>query len=140
MNPSESPIRILGIDHVVIRCRGLPAMLDFYQNVLGLVLVRAREDIGLYQLRAGLNLIDLVPVGSKLGGTTAPDPSAANMAHLCLRIAQPDWAAVAGWLAAAGVADPGAPSERYGADGNGLSVYIEDPEGNVVELKGDPSV
>ncbi|MGB1884670.1 MAG: VOC family protein, partial [Gammaproteobacteria bacterium] len=29
--------------------------------------------------------------------------------------------------------------ERYGADGFGDSVYVTDPEGNTVELKGAPS-
>ncbi len=35
--------------------------------------------------------------------------------------------------------EPGAVSQRYGAGGNGPSMYIRDPDGNTVELKGPPT-
>ena len=108
----------------------------FYTRVLGCTLERELEELGLHQMRAGGALIDLVPIGSKLGGAEAPDVERGNMAHFCLRIDGPDWDAVAAHLRAHGIEfEP--PETRYGADGFGRSIYIVDPEGNVVELKGD---
>ncbi len=130
------PLHIAGLDHVVLRCVRLDATMAFYVDVLGCTFERELPDLGLHQLRAGSALIDLVPVGSPLGGTEPPDAARANMAHFCLRIDDPDWEALAAHLRAHGVAfDP--PETRYGAGGYGPSIYITDPEGNVVELKGD---
>ena len=127
--------RIAGLDHVVLRCARFEATLAFYVDVLGCTPERALPDLGLHQLRAGGALIDLVPVGSRLGGTAPPDVERANMAHFCLRIDRPDWDALARHLRAHGIAvDP--PETRYGAGGYGPSIYVTDPEGNVVELKG----
>ena len=133
MNASP-PIRIDGLDHVVLRCARLDETMAFYVDVLGCTLERALPELGLHQLRAGRALIDLVPVGSKLGGAGPPDPEHGNMAHFCLRLDAPDWEAVAAHLRGHGIAfEP--PDTRYGAGGYGLSVYIADPEGNTVELK-----
>ena len=138
---TQTPIQPLGLDHVVIRCESLKPMLAFYQEVLGLNLVRQLEDLGLYQLRAGTSLIDLVTVGSKLGGDTPPKPAHANMAHYCIRIRQANWPAILEWLQNHGaVAIDSTPQRRYGADGFGESIYVNDPEGNVVELKADPHI
>ena len=87
-------------------------------------------------MRAGRALIDLVPVGSRLGGAEPPDPARGNMAHFCLCIEEPDWEALASHLREHGIAcEP--PETRYGAGGYGPSIYVTDPEGNTVELKGD---
>ena len=129
-------LKFVGLDHVVLRCARFDETMAFYTRVLGCTLERVLEDLGLHQLRAGQALIDLVPIGSKLGGTEAPDVERANMAHFCLRIDGPDWDAVTAHLRSNGIEfDP--PETRYGADGYGPSIYITDPEGNVVELKGD---
>ena len=133
---SDPPLRIAGLDHVVLRCARFDATMAFYVDVLGCTLERELPELGLHQLRAGQALIDLVPIGSRLGGTEPPDVERGNMAHFCLRIDGPDWEALAGHLRAHAIAfEP--PETRYGADGYGPSVYITDPEGNVVELKGD---
>ena len=133
---AEPPLRIAGLDHLVLRCTRLDETMAFYVDVLGCALERELPDLGLHQLRAGQALIDLVPVGSKLGGTEPPDVERANMAHFCLRIDGSDWEGLGAHLQAHGVEfEP--PETRYGADGYGLSIYITDPEGNVVELKGD---
>ena len=132
----DHPLRVAGLDHVVLRCARLPATMAFYVDVLGCALERELPELGLHQLRAGRALIDLVPVGSKLGGTEPPDPERGNMAHFCLRIDGPDWNALRKHLQAHGIASQ-PPETRYGADGYGPSVYITDPEGNIVELKGD---
>lgn len=130
-------IYLQGIDHVVLRCQQLAPMLTFYCEILGAKLERRRDDLGLYQLRAGTALIDLVAVDSPLGqeGGKAPGMEGHNMDHLCLRLEPFDGPAVLAYLQQKGVAHGGI-ERRYGATGYGPSIYIQDPEGNRVELKG----
>ena len=131
--------RIVQIDHVVLRVNNLQTMLDFYQQVLGCTLERQETDLGLYQLRAGSSLIDVVPVDQPLGqqGGQAPGAEGHNMDHLCLRIEPFDAAALQLYLQSYGVS-AGPVESRYGAEGKGPSIYIQDPEGNRIELKGPP--
>lgn len=133
----SAPFSILGIDHVVIRAKDIGTMLDFYQRVLGCTMERAIESIGLFQLRAGRSLIDLVDVDGELGrkGGAAPGQDARNMDHLCIRVDPWDPDAIHGYLKTAGV-DAGPVETRNGAEGEGPSIYLDDPEGNMVELKG----
>ena len=133
-------IRIRELDHLVLRVVDLEAMLRFYMQVLGCTLERRRDDLGLVQLRAGASLIDLVPVDGKLGsaGGAAPGKEGRNLDHFCLRVEPFDEAAIRAQLEAAGVA-AGETAQRYGADGEGPSIYVTDPEGNTVELKGPPA-
>jgi catechol 2,3-dioxygenase-like lactoylglutathione lyase family enzyme len=132
-------IRIREIDHVVLRVSDPDAMLRFYCDVLGCVVERRQDAIGLIQLRAGRSLIDLVPVHGPLGraGGAAPGPQGRNMDHFCLRVEPFDEAGIRAQLATQGVR--GGPAEqRFGAEGEGRSIYVTDPEGNIVELKGPP--
>ncbi|SHF11224.1 Glyoxalase/Bleomycin resistance protein/Dioxygenase superfamily protein [Microbulbifer donghaiensis] len=132
-------LQIQQIDHIVLRVRDLQPMLDFYLGVLGCTMEREQKDIGLYQLRAGSGLIDLVPVNQQLGraGGAPPGTEGRNLDHLCLRIEPFDAEAIITYLRHKGVA-PGPVESRYGAEGEGPSIYVTDPEGNVVELKGAP--
>ncbi|OIN13540.1 VOC family protein [Oceanisphaera psychrotolerans] len=128
--------KILGLDHLVLRVRQPERMLDFYCRVLGCTLERQKNDIGLYQLRAGEQLIDLVDIRGPLGGDgEAPEQRKANLDHFCLRIDPFDIDALCTYLALNGVIIE-APEIRYGAEGEGPSVYLFDPEGNEIELKG----
>jgi len=138
MSPA-SPIVIQGIDHVVLRVHDVAAVQRFYCEALGCTVEKIQAAIGLTQLRAGNSLIDLVDVAGVLGreGGTAPGKEGRNMDHLCLRVEPFNAAAIAAHLQAHGVA-PGEVVSRYGAEGEGPSMYITDPEGNVVELKGPP--
>lgn len=134
-----SAIELRGIDHVVLRVRDLDAALRFYCSVLGCAIERRVDDIGLIQLRAGTNLIDLVPLASPLGraGGAGPGNEGRNVDHFALSVAHFDETALRAHLVAHGV-EPGDVAERYGADGMGPSMYIRDPDGNTVELKGPP--
>jgi catechol 2,3-dioxygenase-like lactoylglutathione lyase family enzyme len=131
--------RIRQIDHVVLRVIDLERMLRFYIDVLGCTHEKTQADIGLYQVRAGSSLIDLVPVDGKLGqaGGRAPASEGRNLDHLCLRIEPFDVDEIHAHLAKHGVA-AGNVESRYGAEGEGPSIYVADPEGNTVELKGAP--
>ena len=132
-------ITVSGLDHVVLRVADAERAIAFYRDILGCDLERHLKDIGLIQLRAGSALIDLVPVAGKLGRQGGPPPGALgrNMDHLCLRVEPFDEGKIRAYLAQAGVAC-GETARRYGAEGFGPSIYIEDPDGNVVELKGPP--
>ena len=140
MNDPKSPISILEIDHLVLRVIDLERMLAFYCGVLGCSVERRQDDLGLVQLRAGSSLIDLVPVGGKLGsqGGAAPGREGRNMDHFCLRLRTFDEKSICAYLAKHGIA-VGEVGSRFGAEGKGPSIYVIDPDGNTVELKGPPS-
>ena len=130
-------IKISNIDHVVIRAKDIPKMIAFYRDVLGCPEERRNEDMGLYQMRAGSALIDLVDVNGKLGkmGGAAPGGDACNMDHFCVRVEPFDEDVIRAHLAKHQIDAP-EKVMRYGAEGTGPSIYIQDPEGNTVELKG----
>jgi catechol 2,3-dioxygenase-like lactoylglutathione lyase family enzyme len=134
------PIEIVKIDHVVLRIRDVAASKRFYCDVLGCAVERESEALGLYQIRAGASLIDLVPIDGPLGklGGAAPGAEARNVDHFALTLARFDEAALRAHLEAHGIA-PGDVAARNGADGMGPSMYVKDPDGNVVELKGPPA-
>jgi len=121
---------VMGLDHVVLRVADIDRAIDFYGKVLGLQVERRLESIGLVQLRAGSSMIDLVP----LQPGEAPGR---NMDHFAVRVAELDPVALTAHLARHGI-DAGPVQRRYGAEGYGSSVYITDPDGNTVELKGPP--
>jgi catechol 2,3-dioxygenase-like lactoylglutathione lyase family enzyme len=131
------PFRPLGIDHVVIRARDVARLRRFYCEALGCTVERVQRKLGLVQLRCGRQLIDLVDADGPLGraGGRPPGKGGRNMDHLCLRIHPFREEALSRHLAAHGVR-PSEVKSRYGAEGEGPSVYIQDPEGNTLELKG----
>ena len=133
-------IRIRDIDHLVLRVSDLDKMLAFYCGALGCTIERRQDAIGLVQLRAGRSLLDLVPVEGKLGraGGAAPGTEGRNLDHFCFRVEPFDEAAIRSHLREHGVS-AGPVESRYGAEGAGPSMYLSDPEGNVVELKGPPT-
>jgi glyoxylase I family protein len=132
-----NPIRLRDIDHLVLRVRDIDAMRRFYCDVLGAEHVAWRPQYGMSHLKVGRSMIDLITVDGKLGqaGGAAPGAEGRNLDHLCLRVEPFDQAAIVAHLEKHGVA-VGDIRRRYGAEGNGISIYVKDPEGNTVELKG----
>lgn len=132
-------ITIRNMDHVVLRVADLDASMRFYRDVLNCPIEKIQDQLGLYQLRAGSALIDLVPLSGPLGqrGGAGPGPEGRNMDHFCLRVDPFDADAITGHLQAHGL-QPAPVASRYGAEGQGPSIYVTDPDGNVVELKGPP--
>jgi catechol 2,3-dioxygenase-like lactoylglutathione lyase family enzyme len=135
----DGVFQILGLDHVVLRVSDVARMTRFYCDVLGCNVERERPELGLTQLRAGASLIDFVDVNGELGqrGGAAPATEGRNMDHVCLRVEPFDQPRIIAHLISHSVV-PGEVRTRFGADGFGPSLYISDPEGNVVELKGAP--
>lgn len=122
-------MQISGIDHVVIRVADLDRSIGFYCEVLGCVLDWRRDEIGLAHVRAGASFIDLLADGPPLAD------GARNMDHLCLTVPSFDADQVRQHLQDHGVAaEPAA--RRYGASGWGMSLYVTDPDGNGLELRG----
>ena len=132
---ANSALTVTGLDHVVLRVASLERAIDFYGKVLGCPIERELETPRLVQLRAGTSMIDLVPCapdeapGLSIGGR--------NMDHYAVRIARMDVPALTAHLARHGI-DAGEVRRRYGAEGYGSSIYVTDPDGNTVELKGPP--
>ncbi|HYE44905.1 MAG TPA: VOC family protein [Caulobacter sp.] len=130
-------MKITGIDHLVLRAHDQQRLVDFYTDVLGLTVEKRQDAIGLVQLRAGSCLIDIVAVNSVLGrmGGAGPGAEGRNLDHFCLAVEGFDLETVKTHLTAHGV-EVGQEGVRYGAGGHGLSVYLTDPEGNGLELRG----
>ena len=127
-------IQVAALDHLVLRVADLDRAIKFYGDVLGCHVERRLDEPKLVQLRAGASMIDLVPAGP------GPQPAGAagrNLDHFAVRIGTFDFPALAAHLRRHGIA-VGEVRRRYGAEGYGSSLYITDPDGNVVELKGPP--
>lgn len=131
-------ITIRAIDHVVFRVVDLDRMARFYTEVLGARFEKHQSEIGLYQLRIGGALIDLVPISGQLGamGGVAPGREGRNVDHICFRVLPWDGETILTELRKHSI--EGEIVSRYGAEGEGPSIYLRDPEGNMLELKGPP--
>ena len=131
------PFSIQHIDHIVLRVADLQRSIDFYGQVFGADVVKRNEPLGLVHLRAGTSMIDLVDLAGDIGrqGGAAAGAEGRNVDHFCLRIEPFDEAALIEHLRAHGLSVEKA-ATRFGAEGNGLSLYCFDPDGNQVELKG----
>src|SRR5438128_9075632 len=127
---AQAALRVKGLDHVVLRVADIDRAIAFYEQVLGLNVERRLAEIGLVQLRAGAAMIDLVP-------RTEDEDEGRNMDHFAVQIEAMDVPALTAHLKRHGI-DPGEVRRRYGAQGYGSSIYITDPDGNTVELKGPP--
>lgn len=133
-----SPFSVQHIDHVVFRVTDLERSVAFYEAVLGCKVVKRRDELGLIHLRAGRSMIDLVGVAGKLGrpGGRPPGKEGRNVDHLCLRIEPFDEGSLRAHLGQRGVEINGPVVQNFGAEGVGPSLYFQDPDGNLIELKG----
>jgi catechol 2,3-dioxygenase-like lactoylglutathione lyase family enzyme len=132
--PTKSaPFSLAGIDHIVLRTVDVRRALAFYCELLGCVIEREQPQLGLTQLRAGRNLIDLVTLEGPLGAGPPPGEGR-NLEHFCLTLAPFDEPQLQAWFAGHGVTIR-SPALRYGAGGEGRSFFVTDPDGNHIELK-----
>jgi len=124
---TSPPFGLVGLDHIVLKVADMKRAIAFYSDVLGASIEREIESLGMVQMRTGASLIDLVPQNETVG--------AQNMEHFALTIDPFDEVSIFAHLEAHGIkSEPAA--RRYGAKGFGPSIYIKDPDGNMVELKG----
>lgn len=130
-------ISISGLDHIVLNVADVDRSLHFYRDLLGLKPERLEE------FRAGKvpfpsvrisaeTIIDLFP--ARPDAPPAEDRRE-NLNHLCLVTDAEDLRAVRDELAAAGFPSRDDPGVRWGARGNALAIYLNDPDGNTVEIR-----
>jgi catechol 2,3-dioxygenase-like lactoylglutathione lyase family enzyme len=132
---STPPFRLEGLDHVVLLVDDTDRARRFYCDVVGCSVDRELPQYGMLQLRAGVSLIDLVDTSGENGAWAKPPVEGGrNMDHVCLATTGFDLEKMRAHLAAHGIAiaEEGI---RYGAAGEGYSVYFNDPFGNQIELK-----
>ena len=132
------PFSVERIDHIVLRVRDVEASIVFYRRVLGCRVEKRRDELGLVHLRAGASMIDLVTLDGPLGraGGAGPGEQGRNLDHVALRVEPFDAAAIRVLLEQEGQGGAFEVHQNFGAEGTGPSVYLRDPDGNVIELKG----
>jgi len=135
------PFNIRAIDHVVLRVADVSRSMHFYCDVLGCHEERREDDIGLVQLRAGASIIDLIDLGALPDAAPGPgsDSAVRDMDHFAVRIDVYDETEIKAYLDSHGIEPSDVQVSVYGAEGNGPALYIQDPDGNTVELKGPGS-
>ena len=133
---SDVPFEIQRIDHLVLRTRNADRLVVFYRG-LGCEVVREVESMGMVQLSAGRSMIDIVAAED---AATAADGQGRNLDHFALRIEPFDEAAILEFCAEREIPVTVMSMPLLGADGYGPAVYLEDPDGNRLELKGPPVV
>jgi catechol 2,3-dioxygenase-like lactoylglutathione lyase family enzyme len=127
----HSIVSVTALDHLVLKCTDIETTLRWYIELLGLQPVRLDEwrngSVPFPSIRIDDHtIIDLL----------AGDTAAGRLDHFCLVIAPTDLDR----LAASGAFDVvDGPGTRYGARGDGMSLYVRDPDGTVVELRYYPS-
>ena len=135
---SSPPFRLRGLDHVVLLVRDMERAKHFYCDIVGCSLDRDLPQYGMAQLRAGDSLIDLVDISTEAGAWGRPQVEGGrNVDHICLATAGFEPEALRAHLAANGV-EVVEEGVRYGATGDGYSIYFNDPFGNQVEIKSAP--
>jgi catechol 2,3-dioxygenase-like lactoylglutathione lyase family enzyme len=123
-------VKVIGFDHVVVRCADIEKSLEFYCGELGLEPDRVDEwrrgEVFFPSARINATtLIDLFPIGDG-----PPRPDVPNVDHFCLVIQPADLDALAERFPGARRGDG-----LYGAQGLASSLYVQDPDGNTVELR-----
>ena len=139
-DPDGVPFTFECLDHLVLRTQNIEGMREFYLG-LGCTVVRdLTETIGLLQLRLGASMLDLVDVRGRLGqfGGAAPGRTGRNLDHFAVRVEPFDLDRILDFCRRLEITATPASQLLLGADGYGQAVYIEDPEGNRIELKGPP--
>jgi glyoxylase I family protein len=132
---SSRPFQLDGIDHVLLVVDGMPRAIRFYQDVLGCELKRELPQYAMAELKAGRSALDLVDAAAAEGAWARSPGPGRNMDHLCLAISAWDEDGLRRHLAAHGAAIVEA--RREVEDGRAwLSLYVRDPSGNVIELRG----
>jgi catechol 2,3-dioxygenase-like lactoylglutathione lyase family enzyme len=136
VNGRPPPYDLKGLDHVVLLVTDMATARRFYCEVIGCTVDNELPQYGMLQLRAGAALIDLVDTSGEEGAWARPPVvGGRNMDHVCLATSGFEVDALRAHLGANGVeiVEEGV---RYGASGDGYSIYVRDPFGNQVELKG----
>jgi catechol 2,3-dioxygenase-like lactoylglutathione lyase family enzyme len=131
-------LKIANMDHIVLNVSDIDRSLHFYGDILGLAPERVDEyrsgAVGFPSVRINEHtIIDLFPPERQT--KVAGEGLAENLNHLCLCTENEDMDAVAEYLKGHGLEIETGPIKRWGARGNGTSVYFRDPDHNLVEVR-----
>ncbi len=131
------PLKVKEMDHIVLNTSDIKRSLDFYGRVLGLDVERLEEyekgEVGFPSVRInGDTIIDLF--ARKDDGKPA-EGSGLNLNHYCIVADVPAFQELMTYLRKNDVPIRGEPASRWGARGRGTSIYVQDPDGNELELR-----
>ncbi len=129
-------VKITEMDHIVLRNKDVEASLRFYVEVLGLKAERVDQwragEVRFPSARLNDDTIidffgsDQDPIGKE---------GSKNQDHFCMVIEETDMEELKTKFESLGVEIQAGPGTRWGSHGNGISLYIYDPDDNVVELR-----
>ncbi len=127
------------MDHIVLNVQDDEKMIDFYTKVLMLAPERVAEyqagKVPFPSVRLNSDtIIDFFPRRMWQQGAESSFGQR-RLNHFCIAMGKGEWDALASRLAANGVRIDEGPVPRWGAHGNGTSIYFQDPEGNVIEAR-----
>lgn len=133
----SNPLTLRGVDHVALRVRSLDLSVAFYCSILRCEVVARNEDAGIVHLRAGAQMIDLIWLEGRMGklGGAERRVEARNMHHVCLAYEPYDSSALFTYLDEHKIEHSAMPQDNLGAEGQGASVYLADPDENLIEIK-----
>ena len=133
---SQALVKITEMDHIVLRNKDVEVSLKFYAEVLGLQAERVDEwragEVRFPSARINADTIidffgtDQEPIGKE---------GDKNQDHYCMVIEPTDMEELKSKFEAMGVEIQAGPGKRWGSHGDGISLYIYDPDDNVVELR-----
>ena len=129
-------VKISEMDHIVLRVKDVELSLDFYTRLLGMKPERVEQwragDVRFPSVRLNDDTIidlfahDQAPIGRE---------GARNQDHFCMVIEPTDMEALKAQFEGLGVGIQAGPGKRWGSHGDGISLYVYDPDDNVVELR-----
>lgn len=130
------------LDHISLNAISIDAMVDFYSNLLGIsverydAFLKGEADFPTLRLTDDC-VINLFPETMWANESSSQTNSTHNLNHLCLRMEEDRWTHIKSCLEENKVAIEIGPTAREGALGHGMSIFLRDPDGNLIELKHD---
>lgn len=128
----------IAMDHLALNMTREAQMLHFYQNILQLPAERLEEyrmgKVPFASVRVSREtIIDLFPM--RMWAAEAAPAGPPNLNHFCLTLEKADWQMLCSRLESEGIPIEEGPVPRWGARGNGTSVYFRDPDMNRIEAR-----
>ncbi len=133
---SQALVKITEMDHIVLRVKDVEESLRFYCETLGMQSERVDQwKAGEVRFpSARLNADTIIDFFASDQETIAKD-GVKNQDHFCMVIEPTDMDELKAKFEAMGVEIQAGPGKRWGSHGDGISLYIYDPDNNVVELR-----